>query len=1122
MGQSTPLERSPTEPDQNEARPLTDIYVELAGALARRGRHADAVTALEQALDEAHGVAGGDILVALSSELVKAEKADEAFAVALDALDVVPQRGPDLLPLLERYMTPAALSSVAERLARTNWTKVVEDSSLNYEARISITLLLSRAFLCLDQPKRALNILLASRALSGDDARLIGQIGEARLLMDDTRGALTALRDAEAAAKRDGRFELLEVLNLRLALLHEQLGELDEAMARVPKELPSDPDVVGELLALRARCQLRLGDTQSASETAAKARGLAPRSLPAIRAHVAAFLATHKYRDAVSVADVGLELAPEDDGVSFSRIQALVEMQDDILGAEMLLGRLIRRLGSDAALDQARIASALRSERDGNLHYFLAVLYHTLSQHEESLREVDLALEQELTADFSSPDMPARRLRGLLLESARPTEAAAEYAAAGEGAYSRSQYILAIEMLLSARRLRVDDPKLGWLLADALLVASYSDEHAFGVDRERVKQGIEVWEETKNRGLPDDDYSWAYITRARLNLQLILLNRNQRHLLWETLTYCERFLVLNVETSMAASTFAMAGRHLGLWANAAKVLETARRLESGDTDTWFELCTALFNAGNLEKVEGVLNDPPDSHEISTSNVLREKARFRLLQGHNDLALQALEQLADEATGYSLRLWAKYHWLEGDHEAFEQDLERLLEEGPTDSSNRPFVAWATLYRGDAQHAAGLFGELNDEDSWLGNVPAEIALCRLASGDIAAGEAGVHQFLSATRSFEDLTDMIALDLPVVLWRYGDGTDASNLRDAVTRLAELARRRRDEQRWPSDAEDELEAVLAANEAVEESGGWSSIAARAGLARLAIEQLDWSAAIAHYRLLADTTKRFPEVERGLAWVADRLPTDTVDNEQREKVMSAVHELDSALADMRSQAPARLGQAVAESRLGDVLRQLGELPAARENLERALEIAERVRGPEHLDVAAIRSQLGDVLQELGDLAGARAQYERALGITEAALGSEHPEVGVVLYSLAGVLRALGELPAARENLERALEIDEAAFGPEHPEVATDLTALAGVLRALGELPAARENLERALEIAERVRGPEHLDVAAIRSRLGDVLQELGDLAGARENLERALEITERVRGPERPDGVPN
>jgi hypothetical protein len=77
------------------------------------------------------------------------------------------------------------------------------------------------------------------------------------------------------------------------------------------------------------------------------------------------------------------------------------------------------------------------------------------------------------------------------------------------------------------------------------------------------------------------------------------------------------------------------------------------------------------------------------------------------------------------------------------------------------------------------------------------------------------------------------------------------------------------------------------------------------------------------------------------------------------------------------------------------------------------LAISEAALGPDHPDIAGRRNNLGGVLRDLGDLPGAREQFDRALAISEAALGPDHPDVGVIRNNLGSVLRALGDLPGA-------------------------------------------------------------------------------------------------------------
>jgi tetratricopeptide (TPR) repeat protein len=92
--------------------------------------------------------------------------------------------------------------------------------------------------------------------------------------------------------------------------------------------------------------------------------------------------------------------------------------------------------------------------------------------------------------------------------------------------------------------------------------------------------------------------------------------------------------------------------------------------------------------------------------------------------------------------------------------------------------------------------------------------------------------------------------------------------------------------------------------------------------------------------------------------------------------------------------ADARGDQAASKllNELGNHLRMVADLVAARAAFERAFVIGEAAIGPDHPYVARYVSNLGNVLQDLGDLAGARAAFERALAINEKAHGSDHPD----------------------------------------------------------------------------------------------------------------------------------
>jgi tetratricopeptide (TPR) repeat protein len=229
------------------------------------------------------------------------------------------------------------------------------------------------------------------------------------------------------------------------------------------------------------------------------------------------------------------------------------------------------------------------------------------------------------------------------------------------------------------------------------------------------------------------------------------------------------------------------------------------------------------------------------------------------------------------------------------------------------------------------------------------------------------------------------------------------------------------------------------------------------------------------------------------------------------------LHERALAIRD-QALGPTHPHTAVSLNNLGTLLQAQGELAAARPYLERALAIVEHVLGPTHLDTATSLNNLGMLLQDLGELAAARLYLEQALAIREHTIGPTHPDMATSLNNLGMLLKNVGDLAAARPLYERALAIREQVQGLVHFATATSLNNLGTLLQAQGELMVARPYLERALAIREQVLGPTHPDTLTSLNNLGTLLQELGELVVARPHLERALVIVEQTLGTTHPD----
>jgi tetratricopeptide (TPR) repeat protein len=97
------------------------------------------------------------------------------------------------------------------------------------------------------------------------------------------------------------------------------------------------------------------------------------------------------------------------------------------------------------------------------------------------------------------------------------------------------------------------------------------------------------------------------------------------------------------------------------------------------------------------------------------------------------------------------------------------------------------------------------------------------------------------------------------------------------------------------------------------------------------------------------------------------------------------------------------------------------------------LHVYEATYGPGRPNVVISLDKLGNLLRGLGDLAAAKTAFARALALAEAKLGPDDTIVAVCAYKLATVLGELGERDAARDTFRRAFDIFQRALGADHP-----------------------------------------------------------------------------------------
>jgi tetratricopeptide (TPR) repeat protein len=223
----------------------------------------------------------------------------------------------------------------------------------------------------------------------------------------------------------------------------------------------------------------------------------------------------------------------------------------------------------------------------------------------------------------------------------------------------------------------------------------------------------------------------------------------------------------------------------------------------------------------------------------------------------------------------------------------------------------------------------------------------------------------------------------------------------------------------------------------------------------------------------------------------------------------------------------------VAHINIGDVLRDRGDLSAAREQYLRARKLAEEraehdlAPGWRHR-IANAYDQLGIVTSMQGDLSGALALHRKALEIGSALLAAEPTDerwlraVAGSKKLIAGIFEDQGKIADARAAYEASLAIrakvaESSTSRSVRRELMVGHSDLGLILQRQHEYDGAVRELRAALAIAERHTRAEpqvtlwQRDVALAHERLGDGLVQRGERDAALAEFRLAVEVSARL-----------
>ena len=250
---------------------------------------------------------------------------------------------------------------------------------------------------------------------------------------------------------------------------------------------------------------------------------------------------------------------------------------------------------------------------------------------------------------------------------------------------------------------------------------------------------------------------------------------------------------------------------------------------------------------------------------------------------------------------------------------------------------------------------------------------------------------------------------------------------------------------------------------------------------------------------------------QKGINLLKDGPPTLELVRLYEEAAWLYLHTGDNMLAIYASEKALRLAERLGETRaasrahgiFGRVFGRIGDTEKARENLERAVELA---RGSDQVETILALSALGRQLEiSEADVHGARRAYEEALELAE--------QVGM-LPAQVELHAWLAQIAVYAADWERVEICTEASSRLAEREGLAGKLCLPRALRALlawreGRLEEATRLYREAQELAEQV-GWSELSFGALFG-LATALRDAGDLDAAVDALDRALDVSERA-----------
>jgi tetratricopeptide (TPR) repeat protein len=155
-------------------------------------------------------------------------------------------------------------------------------------------------------------------------------------------------------------------------------------------------------------------------------------------------------------------------------------------------------------------------------------------------------------------------------------------------------------------------------------------------------------------------------------------------------------------------------------------------------------------------------------------------------------------------------------------------------------------------------------------------------------------------------------------------------------------------------------------------------------------------------------------------------------------------------------------------------------------------------------DEVQMRNVYGLALLMEGDLPKARVEMEKTIELADSKLGPSAPASLVALTNMATLLSAVNDMEKIKQHVVRVYGLRQALVDSDDPQAIRVFLATALLARQLGMNAEARELLKKASELTAKFAGPDNFIMTDLYTMQAMMLGSLGDYAGAQEAIEKA------------------